>query len=183
MSGNTSNGNSSAGGTTTDLRHPLAGLDPTPFAFTRRSWIDATPDSLYDLVTDVSRIGTWSPSADQVNYAPGDGPRVGSRFSGRNRRDGREWVTESEVVRADPGTAFAFVVGGAEDGIVRWTWHFRKQGRGSIVEQSWQLLRTDPVLGDTREDIQTLRDHMADSAESTLLALAEWIADRRDSSS
>nr|WP_216377789.1 hypothetical protein [Streptomyces asoensis] len=62
----------------------------------------------------------------------------------RNRRGGREWVTRSDVVRA-PGTVFAFVVGGADHGIVRWDWHFREQGMGSIVQQSWQLLRTDPL--------------------------------------
>ncbi|MFJ8750305.1 hypothetical protein ACIREO_13370 [Streptomyces sp. NPDC102441] len=58
---------------------------------------------------------------------------------------------------------------------MRWSWHFSEQGGGSVVQQSWQLLRTDPVLGDTREDIEALRDHMADSAESTLVALVEWI--------
>ncbi|GAA0828326.1 hypothetical protein ACFQVD_36935 [Streptosporangium amethystogenes subsp. fukuiense] len=76
-------------------------------------------------------------------------------------------------------SAFAFVVGGADHGIVRWGWHFREQGRGSIVQQSWRLSRADAVLGETREDVQALRDHMADSAESTLLALAEWIAGHR----
>ena len=162
---------------TTTPQHPLAGLDPTPFTFTRRCWVDATQDSVYRLISDVSLIGTWSPSADEVSYTPGDGPRAGSWFSGRNRRDGREWVTRSEVVRADPGSAFAFVVGGAEHGIVRWDWDFREQGRGSIVQQTWQLLRIDPLLGDTLEDIHALQDHMAASAESTLLALAEWIAD------
>ncbi|MDH6624758.1 hypothetical protein M2271_002562 [Streptomyces sp. LBL] len=165
--------------TTLDPQHPLAGLDLTPFAFTRRCWADATPDSVYRLISDVSLIERWSPSASEVSYAPGDGPWVGARFSGLNRRDQREWVTHSEVVQADPGLAFAFVVGGADHGIVRWSWHFREQGTGSIVEQSWQLLRTDPVLGATREDVIALRDHMADSAEATLLALAEWIvADR-----
>lgn len=162
-----------------DPRNPLAGIDLAPFAFTRRCWVDATPDSVYDLISDVSLIETWSPSAGGVSYAPGDGPWAGARFSGRNRRDGREWVTHSEVVRADPGTAFAFVVGGADDGIVRWDWCFHEQGRGSIVQQSWRLLRADPILGDTLQDVRSLRDHMADSAESTLLALAEWIADRR----
>ncbi|MEV7341472.1 SRPBCC family protein [Streptomyces sp. NPDC093544] len=164
--------------TAPDSPHPLAGIDLTPFAFTRRCWVDATPDSVYRLVSDVSLIETWSPSASEVNYAPGEGPWVGARFSGRNRRDGREWVTHSEVVRADPGTAFAFVVGGADHGIVRWDWHLREQGSGSVVQQSWRLLRTDPVLGDTLEDVHALRDHMAASAESTLLALAEWIAGR-----
>lgn len=162
--------------TTPNPQHPLAGLDLTSFTFTRRCWVDTTPDSVYRLISDVSLIETWSPSASEVSYAPGDGPWVSSWFSGHNRRDGREWVTHSEVVRADPGSAFAFVVGGADHGIVRWDWHFREQGRGSIVQQSWRLLRTDPVLGDTREDVLSLRDHMADSTESTLLALAEWIA-------
>ncbi|GAA3980888.1 hypothetical protein GCM10022384_32670 [Streptomyces marokkonensis] len=156
-----------------------AGLDLAPFVFTRRCWVDLTPDSVYHLISDVSLIETWSPSASAVSYEPGEGPWVGARFSGRNRRDGREWVTHSEVVRADPGSAFAFVVGGAEQGIVRWDWHLSRQGAGSVVQQTWRLLRTDPVLGDTPEDLHALRDHMANSAEATLLSLAEWIAGHR----
>ncbi|WP_017586018.1 SRPBCC family protein [Nocardiopsis ganjiahuensis] len=165
--------------TTPDSRDPLADLDLTPFAFTRRCWVDAPPDFVYPLISDVSLIETWSPSAGAVSYAPGDGPWVGARFSGRNRRDGREWITRSEVVQADPGSAFAFVVGGAEQGIVRWDWRLCAQGAGSVVQQSWRLLRADPVLGDTPEDIRALRDHMASSAETTLVSLAEWIAAHR----
>jgi uncharacterized protein YndB with AHSA1/START domain len=142
--------------------------------------VNATPDSVYRLISDVSLIETWSPSAGDVTYASGSGPWAGAWFSGRNHRDGRSWVTHSQVVEAAPGSAFTFVVGGADDGIVRWSWHFREQGIGSVVRQSWQLLRTDPVLGDTPEDIRVLRDHMAESAESTLLALAEWIAGHPD---
>ncbi|MFD4032449.1 SRPBCC family protein [Streptomyces sp. NPDC058637] len=157
-------------------RNSPAGLDLAPFAFARRCWVPLPPDSVYRLISDVSLIGTWSPSAGAVHYEPGDGPWVGARFSGGNRRDGREWITRSEVVRADPGSAFAFVVGGAEHGIVRRDWRFHERGTGSIVEQTWRLLRTDPVLGDTIEELLALRDHMAKSAESTLVALAEWIA-------
>ncbi|WP_371494618.1 SRPBCC family protein [Kitasatospora sp. NBC_00374] len=160
-------------------RNPLVGLDLTPFTFTRRCWVDLMPDSVYPLIGDVSLIETWSPSASAVSYEPGGGPWVGAWFSGRNRRDGREWVTRSEVVRADPGSAFAFVVGGAEQGIVRWDWHLYEQGTGSIVQQTWRLLRADPVLGDTPEALHALRDHMANSAEATLLSLAEWIAGSR----
>ncbi|QNE73257.1 SRPBCC family protein [Streptomyces finlayi] len=165
--------------TAPNRRDPLAGLDLTPFTFTRRCWVDSTPDSVYQLISDVSLIETWSPSASAVSYEPGDGPWVGARFSGRNRRDGREWVTHSEVVQADPGSAFAFVVGGAEQGIVRWNWHLYEQGVGSIVQQSWRLLRTDPLLGNAPADLHALRDHMASSAEATLLSLAEWIARHR----
>ncbi|MFD7969578.1 SRPBCC family protein [Streptomyces clavifer] len=140
-------------------QHPLDGLDLTPFTFSRRCWVDAAPDSVYRLISDVSLIETWSPSAAAVRYAPGDGPWAGARFSGRNRRDGREWVTDSEVVRADPGVAFAFVVGGAEDGIVRWGWSLHGQGRGSIVRQSWQPAHRSGSRRHTRGRRSVARPH------------------------
>jgi polyketide cyclase/dehydrase/lipid transport protein len=155
---------------TTDLHT----LDLAEFAFTRQAWVAAPPATVYDLVSDVSAIERWSPSASAVAYDDGDGPWVGARFSGRNRRDDREWTTRSQVVAADPAAEFAFVV----DGIVSWRWTFRADGDGTVVAQSWRLLRTDPVLGTGHADLVALRDHMAASVESTLLALARWIAGR-----
>jgi uncharacterized protein YndB with AHSA1/START domain len=155
---------------------PFETLNAADFAFTRRAWVDATPARVYDLVSDVPAIRRWSPNATDVAFDQDAGPRVGAWFSGRNHKDGRQWTTRSQIVRADPGTAFTFVVGGAEDGIVRWSWTFRPQGRGTVVQQSWQLLRLDPVLGTTRSDLDGLRDYMADSAETTLASLAQWIA-------
>ncbi|MEU9417902.1 SRPBCC family protein [Streptomyces sp. NPDC048272] len=163
--------------TTTNEHDLFESLDPSAFAFTRRAWVDAAPALVYDLVSEVSAIGRWSPNATDVRFDQGAGPRVGAWFSGRNRKDGREWTTRSQVVRADPGNAFAFVVGGAEDGIVRWSWICRPRGRGTVVEQSWQLLRFDPVLGTTRGDVDTLRDYMTNSVEATLISLAQWIAE------
>jgi Polyketide cyclase / dehydrase and lipid transport. len=158
--------------------HDLFGtLDAADFAFTRRAWVDAAPGRVYDLVSDVSAIGRWSPNATDVTFDQGAGPRAGAWFGGRNRKDGREWTTRSQIVRADPGDTFTFVVGGIEDGIVRWSWTFRSRGRGTVVEQSWQLLRLDPVLGTTRGDLDALRDYMANSVETTLLSLARWIAE------
>ncbi|MEV8033128.1 SRPBCC family protein [Streptomyces sp. NPDC086182] len=162
--------------TTTGEHDLFETLDASGFAFTRRAWVDAAPARVYDLVSDVSAIGRWSPNATDVTFDQGAGPRVGAWFSGRNQKDGREWTTRSQIVRADPGEAFTFVVGGAEDGVVRWSWTFHPQGRGTVVEQSWRLLRLDPVLGTTRGDLDALRDYMANSVETTLLSLARWIA-------
>ncbi|MEV7723439.1 SRPBCC family protein [Streptomyces sp. NPDC087917] len=152
-------------------------LNASAYAFTRRAWVDAAPARVYGLVSDVSAIGRWSPNATDVTFDQGAGPRAGAWFSGRNRKDGREWTTRSQVVRADPGSAFAFVVGGAEDGIVRWSWTFHPQGRGTVVEQSWQLLRLDPVLGTTHGELDALRYYMTTSVEATLVSLAQWIAE------
>ncbi|MFE5887376.1 hypothetical protein ACFQ6E_00390 [Streptomyces sp. NPDC056462] len=63
---------------------------------------------------------------------------------------------------------------------MQWGWTLRPQGDGTLVQQSWQLLRLDPVLGTTRADLDALRRYMEDSVETTLASLAQWIAaDRR----
>jgi uncharacterized protein YndB with AHSA1/START domain len=154
--------------------------DPSDFTFTRRAWVDATPADVYSLVSDVSSISRWSPNASDVAFDEGSGPEAGAWFCGRNRRDGKEWITRSQVVKAEPGAAFVFVVGGADNGIVEWSWTFHARGRGSVVEQSWRLLRLDPVLGSTRAELNALRDYMVASAETTLASLAEWVTNNTE---
>ncbi|MFF3943012.1 SRPBCC family protein [Streptomyces phaeofaciens] len=158
---------------------PVDALDAADFAFTRRAWVDAAPARVYDLISDVSAIGRWSPHATDVAFDPEAGPRVGAWFSGRNRKDGKEWTSRSQIVRADPETAFGFVVGGAENGIVHWEWTLTPQGQGTVVQQSWRLLRLDPVLGTTRTDLDALRRYMTNSVEGTLTTLAQWLAEER----
>ncbi|MER8162086.1 SRPBCC family protein [Streptomyces sp. NPDC094472] len=163
--------------TTTTGNDPFKALDPADFAFTRRAWVHATPARVYELVSDVSAISRWSPNADDVAYDPGAGPWVGAWFGGRNHRNGKEWTTRSQIVRADPAAAFGFAVGGADNGIVHWEWTLTPQGHGTVVQQSWKLLRLDPVLGTTRTDLDTLRRYMTNSVETTLTALAQWLAE------
>src|SRR5260370_5434490 len=87
------------------------------------------------------------------------------------RKAGREWTTRSQIIEAEPGSSFAFLVGGTEKGIVRWRWNLSAQGHGTLVEQSRQLLRIDRILGSNRGDRNALRDHMTQSVEVTL---ARW---------
>jgi Polyketide cyclase / dehydrase and lipid transport len=165
--------------TDTEVREAVEALDPSEYTFTRRAWIDATPAQLYRLISDVSSISRWSPNASDVAYDEGSGPEAGAWFSGRNRRGRQEWTSRSQVVTAEPGAAFVFVVGGAENGIVEWSWAFRAQGRGTVAEQSWRLLRVHPALGSTRTEVNAWRDYMAASVETTLASLAEWVANNQ----
>ncbi|MEV4348364.1 SRPBCC family protein [Actinoplanes sp. NPDC049596] len=155
-------------------------IDVSSYTFTRRAWVGASPAFVYGLISDVSRIGQWSPKASAVAYDDGEQPRAGAWFSGHNVKDGRSWITRSQVVEAEPAQRFGFVVGGAADGIVRWDWTLLASGDGTEVRQSWRLLRYDPVLGATPDDVRALRDYMADSAESTLIELSRWIGAHHD---
>lgn len=92
---------------------------------------------LYDMVSDVTRMGDWSPVCKACWWDEGDGPRVGARFTGRNETSERTWETRSEVVAADRGREFAFVVG---DSWVRWGYTFTPDEGGTKVTESWEFL-------------------------------------------
>lgn len=138
----------------------------------------APPSTLYDLIADVSAMARWSPHNRGAWYDPGHGPTVGAWFTGRNTDGHREWKARSQVVEAEPGVAFAWDVGPEGDGIVRWRYGFHARNGGTVVEETWTLLRTDPVIGTTREALLPLRDRTADSMEDTLIALAGDVAAR-----
>ncbi len=75
--------------------------------------VEASTEKLYDLVSDITRTGEWSPVCtscwwDDVVEAG----QVGAWFTGRNELPDRTWETRSEVVVAERGREFAWVVGG-----------------------------------------------------------------------
>ena len=95
------------------------------------------PEVLYDMISDVSRMGEWSPICRACWWDDGDGPRVGGRFTGRNETADRTWETRSEVIVAERGREFAFVVG---DSLVRWGYTFTPAEGGTQLTESWEFL-------------------------------------------
>jgi uncharacterized protein YndB with AHSA1/START domain len=88
--------------------------------------IAAPPDRVWDLVSDVTRIGEFSPETFEAQWLDGaDGPRPGARFRGHVRRNGRGPVywTTCTVTAADPGREFAFSVAGL-GGATANTWRY-----------------------------------------------------------
>ena len=70
------------------------------------------PGELWDLVTDVGRIGEWSPECTRAAWLAEPGrPQPGARFTGHNRfPDGFEYEVTCVVTEADRPRAFAWVV-------------------------------------------------------------------------
>ena len=96
-----------------------------------------SPEALYNMVSDVTRMGEWSPVCKACWWDEGDGPRPGAWFTGRNEMPERTWETRSQVEVADPGREFAFLVGGA---LVRWGYTFTPVDGGTQVTESWAFL-------------------------------------------
>jgi hypothetical protein len=99
--------------------------------------IASSPDELYELVSDVTRMGKWSPVCKECWWDEGAGPEVGSWFTGRNELPDRSWETRSEVVTADRGREFAFVVNGSW---TRWGYTFAPVESGTELTESWHFL-------------------------------------------
>ena len=74
--------------------------------------VAARPELVWDLVTDVTRIGGWSPECVRAAWlGEPAGPQPGARFTGHNRfPDGFEYEVTCVVTQADRPSAFAWVV-------------------------------------------------------------------------
>jgi hypothetical protein len=100
-------------------------------------FIARSPEDLYDMVSDITRMGEWSPVCKACWWDEGAAPEAGAWFTGRNEISGRTWETRSQVAVADRGREFAFIVGGDR---VRWGYEFVLAPGGTEVTESWKFL-------------------------------------------
>jgi hypothetical protein len=114
--------------------------------------IGASPDEVYELVSDVGRMGEWSPECQRCVWIEGaSGPAVGARFKGTNAHGMARWSTKTKVVVADPGREFAFVTGHLGRDMTKWSYHFEPTSTGTLVTESFEMLADMPwyfALGD-----------------------------------
>jgi len=95
--------------------------------------IDAPPERVWGLLTDVTAMGRWSPECYSCSWLDGaDGPRVGARFKGRNKRGLLRWSTVSTVKVADEPRHFAWEV---DRSGMRWGYRFEAVDGGTRVTE------------------------------------------------
>ena len=100
--------------------------------------IAATPETLWAMVSDVTRMGEWSPETTSCAWRKGaTGPVVGARFAGTNRNGRRRWSTNCTVSAAEPGRRFAFRVDAGPVGIAEWAYTFEPSATGTVVTETW----------------------------------------------
>ena len=112
--------------------------------------INASPEELYALVSDVTRMGEWSPETVRCQWLGGaTGPAVGARFKGSNRRGIMRWSTKPRVTAAEPGREFAFVAGLMmfNRDMTKWRYQFEPAGGGTDVTESFEILKIPGAIG------------------------------------
>jgi Polyketide cyclase / dehydrase and lipid transport len=104
--------------------------------------ITASPEAVYDLIADVTRIGERSPECYRAEWV-GEviSAEVGARFRGHNRIGFIKWATTCKVTAAERGREFAFSVvdrHGREE--TRWRYLISADDGGCTVTESYQFL-------------------------------------------
>jgi len=106
--------------------------------------MDATPERIWALVSDVTAIGRYSPETFEAEWLDGaTGPTVGARFRGHVKRNGKGPVywTTCTVIASEPGREFAFGVGTGSTPMNVWRYRLEPTdpGTGTDVTESFQL--------------------------------------------
>lgn len=105
----------------------------------------APPEKVWELVSDVTKIGRYSPETFETEWLDGaTGPSVGARFRGHVKRNGWGPVywTTCTVLEAVPGREFRFGVGSREKPLNVWSYQLEPAGEGTDVTESFALIDT-----------------------------------------
>jgi hypothetical protein len=149
--------------------------------------IDADADRLYDMVSDLPRIGEWSPECEGVEWEDGiDVPVEGSTFMGHNAvGPGRRirYSRHGRVLAAERGKEFAFITdeGGRESTV--WRYRFAPDAGGTRVTESYEV-RWIPVWARIIDVPLNRHKELVENMRTTLERLkvaAEGSNDRRNS--
>ena len=135
--------------------------------------IAASPENLYDMVSDVTRMGEWSPEAVGAEWVEGGSGAEGDWFDGHNATPDREWTRRCQVARAERGRDFTFVVGGVEANCTWWSYEMEplEGGRTRLIERWWMVNKTPAMAAATPEQFDNRVAYTKEMLVATLAAI------------
>lgn len=122
----------------------------------------APPETVWELVSDVSRMSDWSPECRKIVVLGSPKQGLGTTLLGLNRRGWAMWPTTSKVVRFEPGKAVAWKT--RESGAT-WTYELQPEdggtrltGRRDLPDFTLGTKLMAPVIGGAEGHDQELAD-------------------------
>lgn len=105
-------------------------------------YMEASPAEVWALVSDVTRIGEFSPETFEAEWVGGaTGPEAGASFRGHVKRNGRGPIywTDCRVTQAEPERVFEFEVLTGGKVVNTWGYELEPSGTGTKVTESYRL--------------------------------------------
>ena len=110
--------------------------------------MDAEPAEVWDLVSDVTRIGEFSPETFEARWTRGStGPEVGAWFKGHVKRNGvgPTYWSLCRVTRCEVEEVFEFAVGTEEMNVNNWGYRLEPKDGGTLVTEYFRLASNLPT--------------------------------------
>lgn len=133
--------------------------------------IAAPAERVYALVTDLPRMGEWSPENTGGKWLDGaTGPAVGARFKGTNRKGNMRWSATATITDATSPTSFAFDVTSGPLKVSRWSYTITPTATGCDVTESFTDRRPGLIakVFDFGTRVSNRTDHNRRNIEITL---------------
>ncbi len=135
--------------------------------------VDASPDAVFSLLTDLDRLPALSPENERCEFL-GDSSviEVGATFRGHNRAGDYEWHADCVVTELEPGRRFAYEVPPKFEHATTWAYTIEPDadGGGCTVTETFHA----PLLGlpDIYPGrIEGRRDNLEQACEKTMVNL------------
>jgi len=112
--------------------------------------VDATPEQVWNLLTDITRAGEWSHETQGGEWLDAaHGPAVGARFRGRNENGRMKWSRQCEVLSLDDNRSISWRTVPTKlryrDSTI-WTYELEPTDRGCRITQRFEVVLLGPVM-------------------------------------
>ena len=137
--------------------------------------IAASPNEVWDLITNLPNMGRWSPENDGGKWVKGStGPELGAKFSGENSWEGKSWKAPVTITEFDAPRRFVFEMRFPFMGGSDWSFDLEPTSEGCKVTQTWVDRRRKAlvVIGGKVSGVPDRASHTRMSMETTLEKLA-----------
>lgn len=142
--------------------------------------IAASPAAVFAAITDITRMGEWSPENEGGVWHEGHTQAaVGATFTSTNRNGDKEWQIDSVVTELVPDERFFFDCQVRDFVFSKWGYTIEPTDDGCLVTEYWQDLRPEEMrhtvsptsgVGDriphNRAGMEATLQHLAAAVES-----------------
>lgn len=137
--------------------------------------IAASPSAVFAALTDITRMGEWSPETYKAEWNEGyDTAAVGAEYTGHNRNGDKEWSIVARITELVPDQRFFFDCVSREFVFAKWGYAIEPTDAGCTVTEYSQDLRPEAALERSAQisGVADRKTHNRAGMEATLERLA-----------
>lgn len=116
------------------------------FSHSHSASLNASPEAVYDMVSDLTRHGEWSSQNVGGEWVDGGTGKVGDWFEGKNKAGDMEWTANVEITEATPGSEFGFWTLGKKENVCHWSYAMEAEGSGTKLTQHYSIYKLPDAI-------------------------------------